>query len=290
MRPCRIPRIRDSQRILALDQFDFSQLRGPGPDDPVADAVQRLMADQMSGQARPRADTFFDLFPTGAPFRFRRDLEFPLYRYTQRTYANDFFERGRIRLNTLLTYTESELFNAAVGDDREGRVTFQRSWYNPIANEDDVLKVEVSVQNQWVLCASGVRDDARMLEEFEANSCYSIDSIEFFEILNREIGARSASGVVDKIVYLDSDYIDLDAVRPGQPRFAGFYKQSRYAYQSEVRAVWETPGAPVLYDFSATSEEEVGSVLAAHVAQERRRMSPLMLEVSEAARHCTLLF
>lgn len=240
----------------------------------------------------------FNVTYKGAPLAMRADLVFPLYRYTEKRWADEFFDTGKIRLNTLLGYKKYELFNEAIGDAHEGQTVFYRYVPQPGSLPIKVSRF-ITVRNQWTICASGARNDLRMLPAFKADACFSIDSPKFYLAIHEAIGGRTRSGFVDRIVYIpEKSYgVNEATLSPDQGVFAGSFKRDTYSYQNEVRACWETE---ISHEHNLWLEGLEGSAslrqvankdprLQAWLTAEQNRMAPLDLVVPEALRFCTRL-
>ncbi len=172
-------------------------------------------------------------------FKEMERIAWPLFRYTDRRWFDLLKEEGQLFLRPLLYYQDAETLGHEVGDDKEGFRGF-----NEVLNGGPVAVMAVAT-NGWVLCMSHERDD-RNFETF-GDTCFSINSIEFFLEISRALHARSDSGVLWQVEYLDDKgFIELAMKREAACDWApdmAFIKRPAYAAQAEVRAVWWPRGA-----------------------------------------------
>lgn len=251
----------------------------PGNTEQFAQAIQYW------GETEQRLQTggHYDVVKGECPLFFRRDLSFPLYRYSQRPHVDEFFNFGRLRLNPLLAYRKIENFNEAVGDASEGRIIFGSRRF------DKPLRFLTTIRNQWTISFIERRDDERMMKEFGADSCYSVNSLDFFQIINENITPLCDSCLLDRVVYIPDHQggVNLDDLEAGSPTFAGLFKRAKYSYQREVRPLWEPKGyKPPIYSDDADHEKE----MQADIEREIARVSYHYLTVPDAASHCSLIF
>jgi len=172
------------------------------------------------------------------PIFYRNNLRFPLYRYTHKQRAEDFFKEGKLRLTPLLNYRKIENFNEAIGDKGEGQTNFVTTKFSyPVG-------YSVSIRNQLTICLSEDRNDATMMKEFDADCCFRVNSLDFFVSINKQIEDRCDSCLIDRVAYIPaSDWaVNLDNHPSGGPLFAGLFKREKHAYQKEVRSLWEVKG------------------------------------------------
>jgi hypothetical protein len=211
-----------------------------------------------------------------------------LYKYLSAECAAELFGHGRIRVGTLHEYRNTAGHRQEVADRREGsrRIVVDVSSSSHahaagaevaravrehgldehedtdveiVARRGSEIVVEAHSPNLWLFSASR-RCDRELMRCLEYDACVEITRPdEFF----RAIGSALPAGT-RFLGYRDVIYEDP---RSPRPREAGvhpaFFKRIEYAYQAEVRALWE-PG-----EESATIE-------------------PVVVTCSEAARCCEM--
>lgn len=223
--------------------------------------------------------------PGPCPIQYRKDLTFPMFRYSKRRFVDPFFDHGQLRLSPVLSYRQVEHFNEAVGDNGEGQAHFYTLKLKyPTA-------ISTLIQNRWTICCAQQRDDARMMKEFEADSCFQINSMEFFFAITDHIARWASSCLIDRIVYIREWGVNIDEQAPGAPLFAGLYKRQKHAYQTEVRPLWEVKGYVLPKERMLDLEGHVlEQRMKEEVEQEIARVAYKDITVPAAIRHCTLLF
>jgi hypothetical protein len=172
--------------------------------------------------------------------RFDKDVKLPLYRFTKKKWANCFFNTGQLRLGTIFDYAKNESYGDAIYDRHEGYYVYRvpkGKWANGVPEVRFVL-----ARNNLLLCLTTDYDE-RHFEEFDANCCIKINSMQFFREIDSLLQDQFASPLLAKVCYYDKSRWDCC---PDYEDFAGVMKDIRFAPQREVRALWEpksyTPG------------------------------------------------
>lgn len=170
-------------------------------------------------------------------------VKFPLFRYTKRTFFEEFTESGRLRLGTLYGYRDIEKLGEQIGDETEGGWTMSNVPGNLSPGEIPYV-IGGSAVNAWMMCVSA-RQNKRLYRDFDANCCFQIHDFRFFtEIASALSDAGPIIGSIDAVEYykdggaLVKKAIERKAV--GKDFMVCLQKQiDRYGHQNEVRAVWE---------------------------------------------------
>jgi hypothetical protein len=229
---------------------------------------------------------YYEVINVPCPVQIRRGLTYPLYRYTKRCWADDFFQTGKIRLAPVLEYRDTVNFNEAVGDGTEGITNF-------LTDKPGLpCGLSMAIQNQLTISCTEVRDDTYMMEAFGYDCVFSINSVEFFLAINAAVADICSSCLIDRVVYTRPKHhhsldMKLDEME-GQPIFAGLYKDEKYHKQREVRPLWEVKGFGEM-EWLMEPRDELERWQKEYIAREIARVPARFINVPEAARHCTLL-
>lgn len=170
-------------------------------------------------------------------FEFKNiDVKFPIYKFTQRSYAEKFLSDGSLRLNTLFYYTDLEQCRMSQGDASEGFINpindtslddeaFQGTYYTTLS------------QNQWTYCATK-NPDFIPDEGFKADCRFTITNEDFFLEISKVLAGLIAGAGLKEMIYYDK----TKQWRGDKNMFAGFAKDKSFAFQEEIRCCWEPLG------------------------------------------------
>lgn len=222
-------------------------------------------------------------------------ITYPLYRFTKQRYLETFFASGQLRLGTLFDYAVRENYGDAVHDRHEGYCVFRSS--RPVT-ADGVGAIEMTLaQNNLLLCLTDSYDPA-MYGHFEADACLSINSVEFFQCIDEVLRSEFTELLLRKVVYIDkSSWNDMPASRD----FAGVVKDKKFAYQREVRALWEprkphtvigpSGDTPTRITTATTRLIDVneGSWFSKYAHEECEWLSPKEVFVPDARQFCSVV-
>lgn len=183
-----------------------------------------------------------------------------LYKYMHTKFAMRMLAEGEIRLGTLYTFRDEERLGPEIGDREEGTITLKKSGFTivdtgvvggvppflqtgihaePGTRLQIVARDGVGRREQdadcWIYCTSD-RFDPEQMRHFGYDACVEIFDIEqFFFAISRKLRHRASTfwGAA-KCVYRDRDieHTRYDGIPPA------FIKATRFASQSEVRAIW----------------------------------------------------
>jgi len=222
-------------------------------------------------------------------------LSLPLFRFTQRKWANLFLETGQLRIGTLFDYARNESYGDAIHDRHEGYCAFILPQHQPKAGRP-VVRLTLA-RNNLALCFSGVYRE-EMFEEFGADCCLVIKDAEFFKCIDEELESEFIEPLVRHVTYLDKSRWDC---MPRYEDFAGLMKDIKFQKQNEVRALWEPKK---LHDIKLkipafTPEETVGNkfVINAsegawyeeYVKMECDWLKPRTVFAPRAAKYCRII-
>lgn len=226
-----------------------------------------------------------------------KTIKFPLFRFTKKKWSNCFFSSGQLRLGTLFDYAMNESYGEAVHDKHEGyyvRKLPEDKWINGKPSLHLVL-----ARNNLLLCSSTQYDES-LYEEFDADCCIRIDSIEFFNAIDKVLQKEFTALLLRKVIYYDKSSL---ACAPSNEDFAGVMKNYSFSSQCEVRALWEPqPKEPRDYDMYKSikpipglhTENSLINVsetewYQAVIKKESKLLKPKTIFVPEAVKYCTLI-
>jgi hypothetical protein len=164
-------------------------------------------------------------------------LQYPLYRYDEYQYFETFLETGRLMLSPLWRYRDETLLGSLIGDEEEG---FHAS--EPLDGGFPMLIGGYSV-NAWILCVCD-RPVPRMYADCGKDCCYVIEDINFFIEIGKALAVHKFRyGSVAHVDYWDPGSISRtfrETIARGRPwPMLANLKRRRYAWQKEVRGIWE---------------------------------------------------
>lgn len=156
-----------------------------------------------------------------------------LYRYMKRSHGESFLKTGRIRLNTLFSYANTEELLAAQFDSGEGTVT--------AVSEDSgemVAHVFTSL-DCWTMCFSSDLDQ-QIADDFEADFVFKVTSYEFFIELARGMAEHSSNGRLHKVRYFTPEQLQGMTHNEVKKLFARECKHASFSHQNEYRICFES--------------------------------------------------
>lgn len=236
-------------------------------------------------------------------------IKFPIYRFTQKIYVNQFLETGKIRLNALWNYHDEERHLSAVGDRQEGNRHFISD--SDVGFEDDLITSFVGNSiNQWTICLIKYFSDD-FYELFNSNCCMIINSIDFFIELAKQCSSKSAAGLLTSILYIDN--IDIaqqlqDAKRQNlhyEPPFLAATKSRNFSYQSEIGFIMEPFAHPDYWKTFDRTDNERRNIANKTVFELRNgkdpqeylklealhpNLEPLLINAPEARKHVSVVY
>ena len=170
----------------------------------------------------------------------RRDnnINFPLFRFTRKEWADRFFKTGELRLGTLFDYAKNESYGDAIHDRHEGYYVYIK--YDETPSGMPELRFTLA-RNNLLLCASTDYNED-FYEKFDADCCIVIESIDFYTEIDSALKSHCAPLVLCKVNYYDKSSW---ACIPEYETFAGVMKDIKFAEQKEVRALWEPQNYPM---------------------------------------------
>lgn len=220
-------------------------------------------------------------------------FKFPLYRFTQKKWANCFFNTGQLRLGTLFDYALNEKYGDAIHDRHEGYYV----WKPPKGERENNPKAHfVIARNNLLLCSSTEYDKA-YYDEFNANCCIQINSLEFFIAIDEAIKKDFTPFLLRKVIYYNKSRWDSI---PNREDFAGLMKDISFSSQKEVRALWEPKKYPYEnkeFEFDSEKfnnlenpliEYPEGEEYTKRIKKESKRLKPRTIFIPEARKYCTL--
>lgn len=163
-----------------------------------------------------------------------------LYRYlSERDFADQAVEYGKVRLGTLYGYLSEEGHNSAQHDPNEGIIYVVDDDLRG-ATDAPVGRIITSL-DRWTLCLSEELSP-ELMSGFEAEAVLEVDMEPFVETLAVEMARHSSIGSLDSVRYVTDNFRSLKNV-PDAGRMAHSYKTSAYAWQKEWRLCFEARGA-----------------------------------------------
>jgi hypothetical protein len=211
-------------------------------------------------------------------------IKFPLYKFTRGAYAESFFSNGTLRLGTLYDYRREETYKAGIPDIGEGLATFVTS---SVDEQGTVVPTFAHTHaiNNWIYCCTEVFRP-EFFEVFDADCCYEINNIEFFNAIDRVMETECTSYLLRCIRYVDNRHNV-----PGND-FAGVVKEVSFAHQMEVRACWQQKARPeypvgTIPEGGSNFDPAVMQRSADYVEKEHKRMQPIIIRVPRATSYCS---
>lgn len=182
-----------------------------------------------------------------------RNLDFPLYKATQKRHFDTFMTDGTLRIGTVMDFAREHDLGRAVGDINEGSRTILYTG----KHTDVPLAMHLSIVNSYVFCCSK-NMTPELIETWKADCCFAINDVRFFYEIAAALAHLASFGIVHEIYYGDWE-IDprvsawIDAAWPNSgpatgrgrvppqeaiPRIS-WLKDADLSYQHEVRAIFE---------------------------------------------------
>ena len=188
-----------------------------------------------------------------------------LYKYTRSQYAEGMVRRGEFLIGTLHGFRKIEEHGLAIGDADEGKkevVDVADGHWRDVTTRPNLAtkfisappQADITFQNVqfqmnydvpdvYVFCVSAVRAD-RAMHAFQADACVTIIRPEqFFRALDAALKLRK---LVSGCMVRPCKYAERRRdVRVDGDMHPAFIKTPDYAYQEEVRAIWEPRQRPI---------------------------------------------
>lgn len=169
-------------------------------------------------------------------------------RMTKKSYVDDFFEHGLLKLGSLSEYAQAE--HSEIGDKTEGMsIAVVQS------SQGATLAFELNNADCVALCTYAGEPDSSCIENFGYDSCFEIvDPEGFAKAIAEAISADKFDYsecvysedkviVVENFPSFDPSRISMDTYKSvaGMSRF--FVKPDVYSHQCEFRFVWHGAGS-----------------------------------------------
>jgi len=188
-----------------------------------------------------------------------------LYKYTRAEFAQGMVQRGEFLIGTLHGFRRMEEHGMAIGDAGEGKKEVVDAadghWRDITARPNLATKfisapsqanitfsnvqfqMNYDVSDVYVYCVSAARND-RVMQAFDADACVTIKRPkEFFIALDKALRLRR---LVSGCMVRPCEYTERRRdVRVDADLHPAFIKTPDYAYQEEVRALWEPRQRPI---------------------------------------------
>lgn len=185
-----------------------------------------------------------------------------LYKYMPQKYLDNFFKRGSLKVGTLYEYRKVEQYGEAIGDGAEGILVTKFSHQAGISvdlgsNSPEALYLRktfgfvgppgaiiefspagginhrVESENAYIFCTTS-EYNADVMREFGGACIEIVRPDEFFKAISHTIRHKGTFQHCGPIEYKERE------TRWDKPHstHACMVKDSRYAYQKEVRTIW----------------------------------------------------
>jgi hypothetical protein len=195
------------------------------------------------------------------PFTLSVQLAPPLFKYLKRQHAEAFFKHGSVKIGTMYEYRDMEKYGGAIGDKLEGtKHRFdiveenvwteqnQPEWTKKIFGMEDGARVRIKdcsfttetvSPDHNIYCVTSKFSIAAM-KEFGYDSCFIIDNpVAFFAEISKGLPAGSRFAGAYQCSYTNGSSHEND-----KGVHEALVKYPEYAYQSEVRALWDSGPDP----------------------------------------------
>lgn len=181
----------------------------------------------------------------------------PLYKFTEKRWADAIMATGQVRVGTLKDFRNEERFGPELGDAGEGKLVYEEtvtgtktigdlSWLGQhhikgppgqkITFEGAIFRNNVEAEDCFIYCVS-TSSDQRTGGRLEYDACVKIvDPLGFFRAIGAALStvATWEGMLIGPVKYLER------LLGPDQQRPAALVKPPRFAHQCEVRGIYLT--------------------------------------------------
>lgn len=185
---------------------------------------------------------FKHIDPICKPIQFENDFPKVLYRYTERPFAEDLIETGKIRLTPLFEYQNVQTFQDGQLDTEEGICSFELKAKRHSSPKKIIPTITYP---KWVVCFCSENDTSLMARFNRKNdTLIAINTYPFFETLAKATHSRVSTSELRKVQYLsDSEltFKKLPLSKDGNRVIpcVATVKKSQYSWQKEWRMTFE---------------------------------------------------
>jgi hypothetical protein len=161
-----------------------------------------VLVDCDSMLTLPRRHIFDRPFDIGLCSNF----EFPLYKLTRKVFADQFFDKGRLRLGTFLDFAKEDVHGSIIGDFNEGLLT------SNFVHMGVEITYGLTSVNSFVYSTSQTCSNDLMME-FNADAVIQINSVDFFSEITRVIQETVKTGVITAVDYYEKSDWEREIVK-----------------------------------------------------------------------------